>query len=116
MKNKIYDYKKIREYCDKIEEFHIYDYLYFIGITNVKDDLNDKEILDLMEIISSVCGDYTDPITVAQDLTSSVYVDNYVTLEQLKKIPAEEIINMYYDGKIYRLEGYVKDQEEEIEK
>lgn len=45
----ISDYKKIKEFCESFEKFNIYNYLYYIGLTNVKEDISNEDLTILIE-------------------------------------------------------------------
>ncbi len=114
MNNQLEIFRSLDDYFSKIDNFNIYQYLYYSGITSVDAKIEDKDILSLMEICSEVCGDYTDPIDVGKAMAEIVYVENYITLDELKKIPSEDIHQLYFEGKLYRIE-YLKEQEKELE-
>lgn len=112
--NKIQNYEKLREYCDEIEDFDIYDYAYYLGITSIENDIPESNIIDLIKICSEVSNNYSDPIEIGKSLAESIYHFKYLTLEQLKRIPANDIYDMYFDNKLYNLEYYFDSVEENI--
>lgn len=93
--NKIDDYKKIKEYCAGFDEYQIYDYLYFIGITNVKEDISDDELLLLMDKCAELSGEYIDPIEVGQSLASEIYENKSITIEQLELLSLDDFYDWY---------------------
>ena len=115
MNNMLEIFKRVKEYCDTFSDFSIYDYSYYLGIVTTKSDLSDKEILELMEICSNVCGDHTDPVEMSKALTEVVFIEKYLTLEELKKISFEDIYQSYFEDKMYRLQYYLEDKENEME-
>ncbi len=113
------NYRKIKRFCKSFKDFCIYDYLYFIGITNIKKDLEDTKIKELIEICDKADGNYSDPITLAEDITHSIYKAKYITLEELKNVPSEDLDDIYFEGKICLLKNYSKTNcnvEMEVEK
>lgn len=99
MNQKVKDYYKIREYCSQFNSYQIYDYLFFVGITNIKNDIKEDDLLFLMDKCSEVSGEYTDPIEVGQSLASEVFEEKNITLEQLKSLTADEFNAWYNDGR-----------------
>ena len=49
MSNRIKEFQNIKEYCNKFDSFSIYDYLYFIGITNVIEDMPEEDLNFLID-------------------------------------------------------------------
>ena len=99
MNNKrIKDFQNIKEYCNKFDTFSIYDYLYFIGITNVIEDMPEEDLNFLIDKCSSLDGDYTDPIEVGQSIATSIE-DGDISIEQIKHSSVEEFKRWYYDSR-----------------
>lgn len=99
MNNKrIKDFQSIREYCNQFDTFYIYDYLYFIGITNVIEDMPEKDLDFLIDKCASLDGEDTDPIEVGQSIASSIDNED-ISIEQLKHSSAKEFNDWYYYGK-----------------
>lgn len=111
---KIEDYKKIKDYCANFDDYQIYDYLYFIGITNVKEDINDEDLLLLMDKCEQVCGDYTDPIEVGQSLANEVFEEKSITIEQLRNLTIDQFYDWYNNEKDLGIN--IKIDEMEMEK
>lgn len=106
MKSKIKDLKNAKRYCDNLKNFHIYDYLYYLGITHIKKNISRKDMIELIEICNKVCSDYCDPITLSESLTEAVYENKYISLEKLKNVPANDIYDLFFEDKLYRLRNY----------
>ena len=108
----IEDFKKIKEYCSNLDNYNIYDYCFFIGITNVNEDIpiNDLEIL--IEICSKVHGDYTDPIELGQSLANEIYKEKSINIEQLKSLSEDDLIAWYNDGREIENPLEIDDMEE----
>ena len=98
MSNRIKDFQNIKEYCDNFDSFFIYDYLYFIGITNVIEDMSEEDLNFLIDKCSSLGGEYTDPIEVGQSIASSID-DGDVSIEQLKQLSVDEFYDWYNNGR-----------------
>lgn len=113
MNKKIADYKQIKEYCAKFDEYQIYDYLYFIGITNVNPDISDEDLLLLMKKCETLSGEYTDPIEVGQSLANEVFEEKNITLEQIKKLSVDEFYSWYNDGREIGNQIEIEDKEME---
>ncbi|MBO5095742.1 MAG: hypothetical protein J6D28_00955 [Bacilli bacterium] len=99
MNTMISDYKKIKDYCASFESYDIYSYLYFIGITNVKEDIKDEELLLLIEKCNSLGGEYTDPIEVGQSIANEIYEEKSITIEQIKDLSIDQFYSWYNDGR-----------------
>lgn len=99
MKDKIKIYKTIKEYCASFDDYQIYDYLYFIGITNVKEDISDEDLIIIMEKCDAVAGEYTDPIEVGQSLANEIFEEQNITIEQLKTLSVDEFYDWYNNGR-----------------
>ncbi len=97
---KIENFKKIKQYCDNFIEFDINDYLYYIGIANVKDNIDSEDIWSLIELCDKFCGEYTNPITISEALTREVFVDKNISLDELKKLSTDDFYEWYEDGRI----------------
>lgn len=116
MGNKIKDYRKIREYCSNFSTYNIYDYSYFIGLTNVKEDIPDEDLLLLIDKCCEIGGEYTDPIEVGQSLANSIYEDHDITIEQIKNMTCDQFQSWYSNGREIGLPLEIEQETEEIEK
>lgn len=99
MNTMISDYEKIKDYCASFETFDIYSYLYYIGLTNVKDDIPADELLILIEKCNSLGGEYTDPIEIGQSLANEIYTEKNITIDDIKSLTVDEFYNWYNDGR-----------------
>ena len=99
MNTMISDYEKIKDYCASFETIDIYSYLYYIGLTNVKDDIPADELLILIEKCNSLGGEYTDPIEVGQSLANEIYEEKSITIEQLKELSVDQFYDWYNGGR-----------------
>lgn len=95
----ISDFKKIKDYSASFETYDIYSYLYFIGITNVKEDIKDEDLLILIEKCNSLGGEYTDPIEVGQSIASEIYEEKSITIDQIKELSVDQFYDWYNGGR-----------------
>lgn len=95
----IEEFKKIKEYSASFDNYSIYDYCFFIGITNVKNDIPDEELELLIKKCSEVHGDYTDPIELGQSLANEIYQEQNITIDDIKSLTVDEFYDWYNDGK-----------------
>lgn len=77
----------------------IYDFCYYLGLTNVKENISNKDLELLINKCNEIAGEYNDPIEVGQSLANSVYVDNSITIDELKKLDCEKFNDWYFDGR-----------------
>lgn len=96
--NKIKALKELAEVFGKYD-CNIYDFCYYLGLTNVKEDIKNKDLIVLLDKCSELSGEYTDPIEVGQSLANAVYEDKSITIKQLKKMSAERFNDWYMDGR-----------------
>lgn len=95
----IFDYKKIKEFCESFENFNIYNYLYYIGLTNVKEDISNEDLTILIEKCNVLGGEYTDPIEVGQSLANEIYEEKSVSIDDIKLLTIDEFYNWYNNGR-----------------
>jgi len=112
MNNILEDYKTLADAIENIEDFRIYDFIYYLGINSVNKDLSKEEIEKLINICKESSDDFIDTFKLARTLTSIVYKDRYMTLEQLERVPSESIKHFYLEEQIYEMRYYFESDEE----
>lgn len=95
---------KIKILKELAKEFYkydcnIYDFCYYLGLTNVKENISNKDLEILIDKCNEISGEYNDPIEVGQSLANSLYVDKSVTIDQLKNLDCENFNDWYIDGR-----------------
>lgn len=108
--SKLEDFKIIKDFCSKFDGYNINDYLYYIGITSIKEDINQEDLFTLMEICNKFCGDYTDPIVASSALAYEVFESKNITLEELEKLSTDKFYEWYENG---RTCGYALEKSDE---
>ena len=78
---------------------NIYDFCYYLGITNVKENISNKDLDILLDKCDELRGEYTDPIEVGQSLANAIYEDKSITINQLKDLDCERFNDWYIDGR-----------------
>lgn len=78
---------------------NIYDFCYYLGLTNVKEDISNKDLEVLLSKCEELRGEYNDPIEVGQSLANAVYEDKSITIKQLKDLDANRFNDWYIDGR-----------------
>lgn len=111
MSDRIKDFQQIKDYCSNFDSFYIYDYLYYIGITNVEENISSEDLDFLIDKCSQLGGEYTDPIEVGQSIASSVF-NGDVSLEQLKKLSVDDFYDWYNNGRELGNELKIESEEE----
>lgn len=93
--------KAIKELAKAFYEFNcnIYDFCYYLGITNVKENISNKDLDVLLDKCDELRGEYTDPIEVGQSLANAIYEDKSITMNQLKDLDCEKFNDWYIDGR-----------------
>lgn len=97
--NKVEDFQHLKKICDGLENFSVDNFLYYIGITNVKEDISPSELDSLIEICNKFCGDYTNPIAASSSLAYEVFEKNSITLVELKRLSIDEFYEWYDNGR-----------------
>lgn len=91
------------------------DFLYYLGISNVNENISNDEMIDLIDYCKTVRNKNIDPYVIARDLTLIIYkYRNSITLENIKRIPSDSIKYYYESGNISELEDYFEDYEETL--
>ena len=91
------------------------DFLYYLGISNVNENISNDEMIDLIDYCKTVRNKNIDPYIIARDLTLIIYkYRNSITLENIKRIPSDSIKYYYESGNISELEDYFEDYEETL--
>ena len=66
------------------------DFLYYLGISNVNENISNDEIIDLIDYCKTVINKNIDPYIIARDLTLIIYkYRNSITLKNIKRIPKD---------------------------
>ena len=78
---------------------NIYDFCYYLWITNVKENISNKDLDILLDKCDELRGEYTDPIEVGQSLANAIYEDKSITINQLKDLDCERFNDWYIDGR-----------------
>ena len=95
----IESFKKIKEYSASFDDYNIYDYCFYICLTNVKNDIPKEELELLIKKCSEVHGDYTDPISIGQLLANEIYEEKNITIDQIKSLSVDDFYDWYNNGK-----------------
>lgn len=106
MKSKLKDFNKVKNYIGSMKKFYLYEYLCYIGISSVARNIKKHDLVNLIDICDNSCGDYTDPIEFSQAVAEAVLVNKYISIEDLKKVPSEELNDMYFEDKLSNLVNY----------
>ena len=77
----------------------IYDFCYYLGLTNVKENISNKDLEILLDKCEELRGEYTDPIEVGQSLANAIYEDKSIKINQLKNLDCEKFNDWYIDGR-----------------
>jgi len=112
MNNILDDYKTLSDSIENIDEFRIYDFIYYLGITSVDKNLSNEDITRLINICKESSDNFIDSFKLARSLTSIVYKERYMSLEELERVPSESIKHFYSQEKMYELRYYFESYDE----
>lgn len=111
--NNILDiYENLADSIEEIDDFRIYDFIYYLGITSVDKDIPKEEIERLINVCKESSDNFIDTFKLARALTSIVYKERYMTLEELERVPSESIKHFYSEEKMYEMRYYFESYEE----
>ena len=113
--NNILDiYESLADSIEEIDDFMIYDFIYYLGINSVDKDISKEEITRLINVCKESSDNFIDTFKLARTLTSLVYKEKYMTLDQLERVPSESIKHFYSEEKMYELRYYFESYEEMV--
>lgn len=113
--NNILDvYENIADSIEEIDDFRIYDFIYYLGINSVDKGIPQEEMTRLIEVCKECSDNFIDTFKLARTLTSLVYKEKYITLDQLERVPSESIKHFYSEEKMYELRYYFESYEEMV--
>jgi len=113
--NNILDiYESLADSIEEIDDFRIYDFIYYLGINSVDKDISKEEITRLINVCKESSDNFIDTFKLARTLTSLVYKEKYMTLDQLERVPSESIKHFYSEEKMYELRYYFESYEEMV--
>lgn len=113
--NDIFDvYQRISDSIEELDDFRIYDFIYYLGINSVDKDIPREEIARLINVCKDCSDNFIDTFKLARLLTSLVYKEKYMTLEKLERVPSESIKHFYSEEKMYELRYYFETYDEII--
>lgn len=76
--NNILDiYENLADSIEEIDDFRIYDFIYYLGITSVDKDIPKEEIERLINVCKESSDNFIDTFKLARALTSIVYKERY---------------------------------------
>ena len=113
--NNILDiYESLADSIEEIDDFMIYDFIYYLGINSVDKDISKEEITRLINVCKESSDNFIDTFKLARTLTSLVYKEKYMTLDQLERVLSESIKHFYSEEKMYELRYYFESYEEMV--
>lgn len=113
--NNIFDiYQSISETIEELDDFRIYDFIYYLGINSVDKDIPREEIARLINVCKECSDNFIDTFKLARLLTSFVYKDRCISLEQLERVPSNSIKYLYSEERLNEMKYYFESYEEII--
>lgn len=110
--NDLNSYKNVFDKCREYNDFDLEKFNFYYTISSIEPGLPENDILRLMNICERCSSDYIQSSALAFDLTNAVYVNHYISLDELEKIPSDDIREMYDDNKLFLLENYKSNEKE----
>lgn len=114
MNNNLDVYESLADSIEEIDDFRIYDFIYYLGINSVDKNISKEEITRLINVCKESSDNFIDTFKLARTLTSLVYKEKYMTLDQLERVPSESIKHFYSEEKMYELRYYFESYEEMV--
>lgn len=105
-------YESLADSIEETDEFRIYDFINYLGINVVDKDLSKEEITRIINICRECTDNFIDSFKLAKSLTSAIYEEEYLTLDELERIPSESIKYFYSNEKMDELEYYFDSYQE----
>mgnify|MGYP003298373238 CR=1 FL=1 len=112
MNEKLDDYEVLANAIEDIEDFRIYDFIYYLGIESVDKDIPKDEIARLINVCKECSDNFVDTFKLARNLTSIVYKQKYMSLEQLERVSSEAIKHYYSEERMNELRYYYETDSE----
>lgn len=113
--NNIFDvYQSISESIEELDDFRIYDFIYYLGINSVDRDIPREEIARLINVCKECSDNFIDTFKLARLLTSLLYKDRSMSLEQLERVPSNSIKYLYSEERLNEMKYYFESYEEII--
>lgn len=113
--NDIFDvYQGISDSIEKLDDFRIYDFIYYLGINSVDKDIPREEIARLINVCKDCSDNFIDTFKLARLLTSLVYKNRSMSLDQLERVPSNSIKYLYSEERLNEMKYYFESYEEII--
>ena len=91
---------------ENMKRFQIYEYLFYFGITSIKRNIKKHELVSLIDICNESCNDYADPLEFSRAITEAVFENKYISIDDLKQVPSEDIYEMFFQDELCNLSNY----------
>lgn len=102
----IKNYRKIYEEISKIPRFDWNNFEFYIGIYHANSNISSEDAIRIIDVCNNCASDYINSRTLAFELTTAIYDEKCINLDDLENVPPAEIQEMYDQAKMYRLEQY----------
>ena len=96
-----------KELTNNLFEDFSYDELgFYLGIISERSDLSPKEVDSLINCCYSCNSSFINPMYLAKQLTKAIYKDNYITMEDFKKINYKVLDKIIKEDNFELLKNY----------
>ena len=96
-----------KELTNSLFEDFSYDELgFYLGIMGAKQDLPSKDIDTLINLCYKFNSAFVNPMFLAKNITESVYINKYITLEELQEIYYKDMDKIIQEDNFELLKNY----------
>lgn len=115
--------KNFKDLCVDLDNFfetnkdniRINQYQSYLGlkdaIGNKYDELSADKVKEFTLLCVEKSGNEIDLYDYSSAIATAIYIDNVITLDEIKSVPSDYIIDCYRDERIYRVGDYKEDFE-----
>ena len=101
---RINPYKKLTN--NLFEDFSYDELGFYLGIMGAKQDLPSKDIDTLINLCYKFNSAFVNPMFLAKNITESVYINKYITLEELQEIYYKDMDKIIQEDNFELLKNY----------
>lgn len=112
--DKLKELRKIHNFLlERDTLIELEDLCFYEGIINVNPDISEEEMVRLLNVCQQCSSSYINPLILSSDL-AAIYDSDLISLDDLERVPSEDIIDMFLADEIVNLKNYISESEKEI--
>ena len=113
--DKLKELRKIHNFLlERDTLIELEDLCFYEGIININLDISEEEMVRLLNVCQQCSSSYINPLILSSDLSAAVYDSDLISLDDLERVPSEDIIDMFLADEIINLKNYIPESEKEI--